>query len=294
MLTGIVERLDKMEHHAHKHIATPPGLGCNDVSDILHALNDSLQVIDSSGLVRRLERLETLAVCSPSADAVLEGMLASSAAKQPEPEQSPVKPESDNAGKGGEVFGPKSDDDVSKCIEFAIYEDRVDAETQTVNAEGSTSQSLSSAAAHEDVEKEDDFRKRINEVVLAGDWEPMATSTREPVMPAVVRVGKTFVPFCFDEKVPVQVPAGSHGVMSDMGADYSMYVFFPDLADKHHRNPWRWVHRVHSTSFEVGWPANAQEVFARDVELAAAKTHNSRTSNRKQRQLSRRAAKIMM
>jgi hypothetical protein len=81
-LTSIEERLG------------PPGLnaGLEVVFEKLEAMSSEIQKVrESANFGHRLERLETLTVCSPSSDAVLEAMFEQRRAEQPVPKTSPLE-----------------------------------------------------------------------------------------------------------------------------------------------------------------------------------------------------------
>ena len=312
--------------HTSSTMQPPPGLICSQ----------------SILLDERVSRLETLFVCKPSieVDEVLEELLSRKSAQcssEPEREISPTKQISIADNTASAMTIKHASDDVQKSL-FDIFEERADVQTQThdfqdaceevgtqcedgVDTEVQTEcDHVFRTVAKDDADKEGEFTKLVHEVKLADDWEPMMSSTREPEVPTVIRVGKTFTPFCFDDKVADEVVAGSLGVISRMGADYSMYIFFPDLAVKKNCCPWRWVHRVHSVGFDVGWPAKEKEIRNSAVDFGACSplqirklehsvkaARTARESNgveevhppsgrtlRKERQLARRCAKVMM
>ena len=207
--------------------------------------------------------------------------------------------------------------DGPRCINFDIYEDGVD---QGVQAEVGCCASPHGLTDHiqtvtfDQFDDEESFRAAIDNMVLKGDWQSF-NSIREPDVPVVLKVVKPFV--TIDARVlPVEVPAGIHGVISTMDTDFDMYVFFPALWDVYKMHPWRWTDKKHASCLNVGFESagagddalDAPERFQADAQgpdqvhtgadhkpsKAVAKNRCLKKDQQKERQLAKRAAKVMM
>lgn len=179
-------------------------------------------------IANRLERLETLFVCSsPSIDTVLKELLArhaSSTTSQPDAEPSPIKPVED-AGLDENVVP-------TTCKRLNFSELVVsDAEVQCsgVGAHDNFKSLLSS----KDYAVMEDMR-------ATGRWEPLSL----PKAGDIVRSSKSIS--TSDDTVQIMIQKGTVGYISRVDQEGDAKVFFPSLLQDHYQGfPWwfadRWV-----------------------------------------------------
>ena len=159
-------------------------------------------------------------------------------------------------------------------------------------------------AAYPELVDEKAFRQYIEEVKSSCIWEPLGESSREPDDHPVIRVEEPFVtvmPNADSSIIPVEVPAGAHGLIVTMAKDYDMYIFFPDLINNYNCHPWRWVSERECKKLCMGSRAttavSTDSVHVAGGLVAGDPVKPPRPSKRelqKERQLARRKAKAMM
>jgi len=219
---------------------------------------------------------------------------------QPEPEASPQKECS-----GAHTFAS------SPCGFFDIYEARADAEVQTdwenvlrkCEATSCPKSASGNTTAHtvffSVLPNEEQHRVEVDRVREEGEWELLPKSSQGLKVGDVIGV---FKPVLSSDggKICVQLPRGLVGIVSTVDDDGDCYAFFPDLLDVHNCHPWRWLDKETYGCLSVGRLPATCDVPAAVVQSKPATGHRPKeqgTSQRaqmKDRQLARRAAKVMM